>query len=273
MASTYVTSNHPQGSITRVAAIYDIHGNFPALEAVLRDIEKVNPDAILVGGDLASGPLPRETLERLMTLGAHVHVIRGNADRELVDCFDRSSDAAAEGVEDDIWILRDKWAARQITREQRDFLASLPEAKVFDIQGVGPVLFCHGSPRNDEEIITARTPDTRLRLILAGVEESLVVCGHTHMQFDRILDRMRVVNAGSVGMPYEPEPGAYWALLGPDVTLRRTVYDFNEAAEQIRRTRFPGADDHVAHLFSELPSREEVIRFFEKLAKEREEGG
>ena len=255
----------------RVAAIYDIHGNLPALDAVLRDIEGVEPDVILVGGDSVSGPFPRATLERLMTLGSHVHVIRGNADRELVGDFDRAAEGGGAGEDDDdIWSLRAVWTAQQITNEQRDFLAGLPETKSFDIAGLGPVRFCHGSPRSDEEIITAATSDDRLRRILAGVEERLVVCGHTHIQFDRVVDGMRVINAGSVGIPYEAEPGAYWALLGPEVGLRRTVYDFDEAAERIRNSGFPEAGEHADQLFVELPSREETTQFFERLALERE---
>jgi putative phosphoesterase len=257
----------------RVAAIYDIHGNLPALEAVLDDIQEAEPDAILVGGDSASGPFPRETLERLMTLGSHVHVIRGNADRELVVDFDRASESGGAGEEDDIWSLRGAWAAQEITREQRDFLASLPETKSFDISGIGRARFCHGSPRSDEEIITAATNEIRLRRILSGVEEHLVVCGHTHIQFDRVVDGIRIVNAGSVGMPYEREPGAYWALLGPEVGLKRTVYDFDAAAERIRNSGFPEAGEHADQLFVKLPSREETTQFFERLAREREEAG
>jgi putative phosphoesterase len=256
-----------------IAALYDIHGNLPALDAVLRDIEDVGADAIVVGGDSASGPFPHATLERLMTLGGHAHVIRGNADRELVDDFDRASEGGGAVEEDDIWARRAAWTAQQITTEQRDFLAGLPETKTFDVRGIGPVRFCHGSPRSDEEIITAATTDDRLRRILAAVEEDLVVCGHTHMQFDRVVDGTRVVNAGSVGMPYEDVPGAYWALFGPEVSLKRTLYDFDEAATRIRSSGFPEAGEHANQLFVELLSREATTQFFERLALEREESG
>lgn len=257
----------------RVAAIYDIHGNLPALDAVWTDIEGAEPDVIFVGGDSASGPFPRATLERLISLDGRVHVIRGNADRELVGDFDRAAAGGGTGEEADLWGLRAAWTAQQITTEQRDFLAELPGTKTFDIEGIGPVRFCHGSPRSDEEIITLATTDARLRRILAGVEEGVVVCGHTHIQFDRVVDGTRVINAGSVGMPYEAEPGAYWALLGPDVSLKRTVYDFDDAAERIRNSGFPEADEHADQLFVELPSREEATQFFERLALEREVPG
>ena len=256
----------------RIAAIYDIHGNLPALEAVLVDIEEGGPDVVVVGGDLASGPMPREALERLMTLGRDVEFIRGNADRELVDHFDRASPVKEPRQERDLWSLRDEWAAQQITREQRDFLAGLPEKKTFHIEGLGAALFCHGSPLSDEDIITTATDDTRLRRILDEVEARLVVCGHTHMQFDRVVGEIRVVNAGSVGMPYERELGAYWALLGPDVSLRRTPYDFDAAARLIRKTGFPEAAEYVTDLFSRRASQQEAIQHFERLARERDRG-
>jgi putative phosphoesterase len=251
----------------RVAAIYDIHGNLPALEAVLREIDRISVELILVGGDVASGPMPRETIERLMGLGDQAVLIRGNADRELVAHYDRSLPPAPD--EEDIWFLRDQWAARQITKEQRDYLASLSETTDLEIEGLGSVLFCHGSPRSDEEIITEQTSEQRLRDALTGVDQRLIVCGHTHMQFDRSLDDVRIVNAGSVGMPYEGRPGAYWALLGPGVSLRRTDYDFREAAELISASSFPDVDDAVEGMFSKPPSRIEATQTFERLAEER----
>lgn len=257
----------------RIAAIADIHGNLPALEAVLRDVEDAGADMIVVGGDLASGPMPRETLERLMALGRHAHFIRGNADRELVDRFDRASDAVAPDDGRDVWLLREAWAAHQITRQQRDFLAALPGTKELEVEGIGRAIFCHGSPSSDEDIITARSPDERLRLLLAGADGDLVVCGHTHMQFDRTVDRTRIVNVGSVGMPYEEMPGAYWALIGAGVTLKRTVYDLSEAADRMRDTGFPGAGDYVSWLFSARPGQEEAIQFFEGLVDERDQRG
>ena len=130
-------------------------------------------------------------------------------------------------------------------------------------------MFCHGSPRGDEEILTRATPEERLRQALASVTEDVVVCGHTHMQFDRVVAGKRVVNAGSVGMPYEGRPGAYWALLGPDVNLRRTTYDVEAAANLIRSTDFPGADEFASDNVLHPPTADEVTDFFERLADER----
>ena len=247
----------------RVAAIYDIHGNLPALEAALADIEELGVDAIVVGGDIASGPMPAETLERLRRQDP-VYLIRGNADRR----YDYPENAWSS---DDIWLVRGWWADQQLGAEQRDFLDRLPEQVVLEVAGLGPVLFCHGSPRSDEEIITPATSDARLAEILAEVREEVVVCGHTHVQFDRRLGAKRVVNAGSIGMAYEAEPGAYWAVLGPDVELRHSPYDFKQAAELIRESGYPGADEHIEMLFVQPSSsrRQEAIRFFEKTAEEQ----
>ena len=161
---------------------------------------------------------------------------------------------------------RSAWDAKQISHAHRDHLASLPEHVTFDVGGLGVTLFCHGSPRSDEEILTPATSEERLAEVLSEVEADAVVCGHTHMQFDRRHGSIRIVNAGSVGMPYEGRPGAYLALLGPDVELRRTEYDFDAAAAAVRESGYPDAEQHVVDLFVEQPGRDEVTAFFEEQA-------
>lgn len=246
----------------RVAALYDIHGNLPALEAVLAELDRLEPDVILFGGDLSAGPLPTETLNLLMGLDERARFIRGNADRFLVECYDRG-----QGPEEMRGLI-DVWSVEQLTQAQRDFLAALPERAIFEIDGLGPTLFCHGSPRSDEEIITAATSDDRLRPMLAGLEQRIVVCGHTHVQFDRVLDGVRVVNAGSVGMPYGA-PGAHWALLGPQIDLRQTPYDLEEAARRIRQSGWPHAAEFAQENVLERPSASEAIELFERQAAEK----
>jgi predicted phosphodiesterase len=241
----------------RVAALYDIHGNLPALDAVLVEVEESGADLVLVGGDVALGPMPRETLERVLSLGGGARFVRGNCDRELA-----RSDTESEGL----WAERSRWTAAQLTEEQRTLLAGLPETAVVDVDGLGPTLFCHATPRSDEEIVTRITPDERLREVLAGVEQDVVVCGHTHVQFDRSVGSVRLVNAGSVGMPYEGEPGAYWALLGPDVQFRRTRFDFDAAAAAVRASGFPGAEEHAVENILASASAEEATQFFENSA-------
>jgi putative phosphoesterase len=256
----------------RVAAIYDVHANMPALEAVVAEIECEGVDTIVVGGDVGLGPMPVATLDRLMALGDRAKFIRGNADRELVMAFDAGRRPEDVVDDEDPWIRRGAWDAQQISKRHRDFLDALPERVTLDVDGLGTTVFCHGSPRSDEEIITPGTSDARLTEILAGVDADVVVCGHTHMQFDRRLGRTRVVNAGAVGMPYEGRPGAYWVLLGPDVDLRRTEYDFDAAAELVRASGYPDAKQHVADLFLAQPGRDEVTAFFEEMAEQRSRG-
>lgn len=229
--------------MTRVAALYDIHANLPALNAVLADAEEA--DLFVVGGDFSHGPLPAETVDRLRDLGDRVRFIRGNADREVAQ--------------------PDAWQREPLGDERLAFLAGLPETVTIEIDGLGSVLFCHGSPRSDEEIITAVTPEDRLGRILADVSASVVVCGHTHHQFDRAAHGIRVVNAGSVGVPYEGRQGAFWAMLGPDVELRSTAYDLDLAEVAILASGFPGADELVDTLRSP-PTADEVARHFESLA-------
>ena len=237
----------------RVAALYDVHGHLPALEAVLADPDVEAADLVLVGGDFAGGPMPAETVDLLRSQIARTRFIRGNAERELWAPSPPREGGPEPGVLE--------WTCERLGDERIRFLQSLPETVTVEVTGLGRALFCHATPRSDEEIVTELTPEDRLERVLSGVEEPVVVCGHTHVQFDRTVGAIRLVNAGSVGMPYEDEPGAYWALLGPDVELRRTAYDADEAAARIAATGYPG----------EIPtaSRREASEFFEQLARGR----
>lgn len=163
------------------------------------------------------------------------------------------------------------WIAQQITAEQRDFLASFEETALLPIGGLGDVLFCHATPRSDEEHFTVLTLDTRLQEIFARVEQPVVVCGHTHMQFERPYGDIRLVNAGSVGIPYG-KPGAYWALLGPNVELRHTTYDLVGAAERIKESGYPSAGDFAVHNVLQPPAEAEALAFFMPLPKQRKSG-
>ena len=126
----------------------------------------------------------------------------------------------------------------------RRFVEGFEEHVVVDVEGLGPVRFTHGSPRSDEECVTPETPAERVREFMAGVPERVLVTAHVHIQFDREVEGVRSINAGSVGLPYEGEPGAYWALLGPGVQLRRTEYDVERAVAAWRAgpRRAPRAD-------------------------------
>ena len=226
----------------RVAALYDVHGNLPALEAVLAEADAA--DLIVIGGDVVGGPFPAETMERLRAEGARVRWLRGNVERELVEQPPPREGGPPPG---ELERLLDA-----LTDEQVDFLHGLPERVELELPGVGHVLFCHATPQNDLDMVTPLTPDERLRRIVEGVNADVVVAGHTHVQEDRRVGDVRWVNAGSVGMAYEDEPGAYWALLGPDVELRRTAYD---------ETSLGGYEYPQA-------SRQEAAEYFESLVRE-----
>jgi putative phosphoesterase len=237
----------------RVAAISDIHGNLPALEAVLREVQAAKPDLIVVCGDVASGPMPAETIDLLRGLGK-ARFVRGNADRGLIDEFDGKDAAPMPGP-------FAGWCAKEIDHAQRDFLASFETTVTVEgVDGLGSVLFCHASPRNDTDIFTAETPPGRIRTLMAGVNAAVVVCGHTHMQFDRTVENLRIVNPGSVGMPYGA-PGAYWAMLGPDVEMRKTDYDRERAAARMRAKGSDDATRFAASNVLEVPSVEEAMAY------------
>jgi predicted phosphodiesterase len=239
----------------RVAALYDVHGNLPALEAALGDVDEAGFDLLLSGGDLLLGPQPSECLELLRARDATF--IRGNCDRAVTDGADWG----------DPWADRIEWTAGRLSQEQVEFVRAWPETVRLDVDGLGALLFCHGSPRSDEEIITAITPPKRLDPILDGVLENVIVCGHTHVQFDRMVGDRRLVNAGSIGLPYEGEAGiAPWALLGPDVELRRASYDVQLAVEALEATGYPDADGQVRGFLLEPSSAEEATAHFETAA-------
>ena len=236
----------------RYALIGDIHGNLPALEAVLRDVRDAGVDRIVVGGDVLPGPMPRESLARLQALDLPVQYIQGNGDREVI---------APTGAVPEMYRESMRWNAEQLRPEDVRMLASWPLTLRVAIDGIGEVLFCHATPRNDTEIFTRQTPDEALVPIFGGLGVPLAVCGHTHMQFDRTIGAVRVVNAGSVGMPFG-EPGAYWLLLGPGVELRRTSYDLAAAAERIRATDYPKADEFADRNVLQPPSEQEILAAF-----------
>ena len=241
----------------RVAAIYDIHGNLPALEAVLQDIRQAEVDQIVVGGDVVPGPMPCETLTCLLNLDIPVQFIRGNCEREVL------AEAAGKGTSTVPEQFREivRWTAQQLHPDHERLLAGWPMTLHIEICGLGEALFCHATPRSDAEIFTRLTPEDHLLPIFAEHKVSVIICGHTHMQFDRMIGNIRVVNAGSVGMPFG-QPGAYWLLLGPNVELRHTPYDLAKAADCIRNTNYPQARNFATHNVLQPKSEEEMLEIF-----------
>ena len=206
----------------RVAALCDVHGNLPALEATLADVEREAPDVVVFGGDLIWGGWPEETLELALSLGDRARFVRGNTDRSALT----SDEASAV------------WTRERLSEGQRAVVLAWPTTVVLDVDGLGPSLFCHATPRNDAEIVSPVSAVERWVEALDGVSEPVVVCGHTHLRYDGRYAGRRVVNPGSVGNPSE-EARAWWALLGPDVELRASDYDTAATAAALRATGFP----------------------------------
>jgi predicted phosphodiesterase len=214
----------------RVAALADVHANAPALRAVLDEVAREAPDLIVFCLDL------------VRTLEIPARFVRGNADRAVGTLLDE----------------RGTWMVSVHDSESRAFLETFEPAVVVEIDGLGPVRFCHGSPRSDEECVTERTPVERVHEFMADVDERVVVTAHVHVSYDRVVDGVRLLSPGSVGLPYESPPGARWALLGPDVELRHTEYDVAAAVDVMRRSGDPAAE-RITALMLEPLLRDDVI--------------
>jgi putative phosphoesterase len=215
----------------RVAALCDVHAMPRALEAVLAEVEREQPDAIVFGGDVFMGPLPAETLELVRSVEARF--VRGNCDREP-----------------------NEWTLANLDAEAVEWARSWPVTVELD-----GVLYCHATPRDDMPILTDASAQERFDEALEGVDARLVVAGHTHMQFRR----GRFANAGSVGMPYEDEVAAFWALVGDELELRKTMFDVERAAAEIRASGWPEAEEFVVGNLLSAPSRAEATAHFESL--------
>ena len=238
----------------RIAALFDIHGNLPALEAVVRELLAEAVDEVLVGGDVVPGPMPEACLALLEECALPVRYIRGNGE---VDVLDVARGMVPPRVPP-AFLPVVRWCAGTLSAERLGAMASWPLTLTRDVPGQGPVLFCHATPRDDNEIFTRLTPEDRVLTAFQGVEATRIVCGHTHMQFRRGIGEMEVVNAGSVGLPFG-EVGAHWAMVTPDgISLRNTAYDVEQAVARIGETEYPGTLELRAP-----PSESAMLALFE----------
>jgi predicted phosphodiesterase len=190
--------------------------------------------------------LPNETLAIVRALDTPARFVRGNADRMV------GTDESDRG----------RWLAAVHGEENVRLVNGFDPYVVADVDGLGPTRFVHGSPRSDEECVTPRTPEERVSEFMADVPERVVVTAHVHVSYDRVVGGVRLVGPGSVGRPYEGERGARWALLGPDVDLRRTEYDYEAAAELYRASGIPAVEDDVQMLLEPI-TRDEIIEHAE----------
>jgi predicted phosphodiesterase len=216
----------------KVAALYDVHAMPTALAAVLADVERESVDAVVFGGDVFLGPLPAETLELVRSVDAQY--VRGNCDREP-----------------------DDWVLSKLSAPDVDWARSWPATVELD-----GVLYCHATPRSDRTILTDASPEERFAEELAGVDARFIVAGHTHMQFRRD----NFVNAGSIGMPYEDDVAAFWAIVADDVEFKRTPFDVERAIADNEASGWPEGREFVAENLRTPPSRREATEYFESLA-------
>ena len=237
----------------RVAALYDVHGNLPALEAVLSDPRCAEADLIVCGGDLVVGPYPAECLDLLEAQGEPVRFLTGNCDREAVETpVDGELGEAA------------RWSNERLGTDRVSRVSRWPSTVELDVPDVGRVLFCHATPTSDRPILTRITPEDVVARELDGAAAEVVVCGHTHVQYDRRVGSVRLVNAGSVGMPYEGSPDARWAILEDgNVELVATAYDAEAALERLGRAGFPLFERWLVEPLRGRISAEEATASFE----------
>ncbi|MFF8402690.1 metallophosphoesterase family protein [Streptomyces sp. NPDC014846] len=237
----------------RLAVLSDVHGVLPALEAVLAEPEVAAADRIVLTGDITAGPQPGAVLDLLRAQGERVLWIGGNADRELVEY--------RRGGRTEIPDPIGPFAAGELTGEQVDFLAALPRTLTLRVRGLGTVLFCHATPRDDEEVVLVDSRPARWAEVLTGLDAGIdtVVCGHTHMPYVRLAHGRLVVNPGSVGMPYG-RPGAHWCLLGPGTDLRVTPYDVPAAvARLVRECAYPDIAEWADYFLHARATDTEVL--------------
>ncbi|MBD5786471.1 metallophosphoesterase family protein [Cellulosimicrobium terreum] len=247
----------PTPEHSTVAVLSDVHGVLPVLDAVLAEPDVRGADLVVVTGDHAAGPEPVEVLDRLTALGDRVLLVRGNADRELVAWVHDGAGAVPDPVV--------PWAAAQLRPDQVELLAGLPHPFEIAVRGFGRVVCCHGTPRDDEEVVLVDSSLERWAEVLGGLDDDVrtVVCGHTHMPFVRLVDRRLVVNPGSVGMPYG-RAGGSWALLRDgQVSLRHTEIDVDAAvAAVVAGSDYPDARAWADYFLRSAASDAEALRIF-----------
>jgi predicted phosphodiesterase len=237
------------GPVSRLAAIGDVHGNAVAFAAVLEEIRRDPPDLVVVTGDLSWGPEPEETFALADGLERALFV-RGNAESALLR---RTADSDTA-----TWML-ERHGAERLAQ-----VGSFAGAVTAEVEGIGRVFACHGSPRGDQELVTPGTPDARMSALLDGLELDVLVTAHVHLQFERRALGITSMNAGSVGLQYGGTPAAYWAEIGPEVRLRQTAYDVDEAVARTHASGIPTAE-RIVETLRQPPSTEEVVEHAEAL--------
>ncbi|MFM2479715.1 metallophosphoesterase family protein [Celerinatantimonas sp. MCCC 1A17872] len=247
-----------------IAALYDIHANLTALKAVVEELKKYPVTQIVIGGDVIAGPQPIETLELLQEVTTPTYFVRGNAESDLLRYLNGEQAGGLSANADEIT----SWVAKQLTSSHQQFIASWQPYVELTDSIWGQMVFCHASLRSDTEIFTRLSSKEKLCTIFQDVHASTIVCGHTHMQFNKTIADKRIINAGSVGMPFA-KPGAQWLLLNEQANLMHTNYDVNQAAEQIKQTSYPQRDAFIKENILTMPTEEQALKILSDLEQKQ----
>ncbi|MDC7123936.1 MAG: metallophosphoesterase family protein [Spirochaetales bacterium] len=246
----------------KIAAIYDLHANYAAIEAVLKEIEHIGVDLLLIGGDVISGPLPNESLDLLKRSGLPSEYILGNAESDVLNNLSgqKINGLSARADEEAIWLTN------VLSKENIECISNWQQRVSVESCNMGQILFCHGSPRSNQEVFTPSTTNTRLTEIFKNTAESIVVCGHTHMQFELKLDNLQIVNAGSVGMPFG-EMDACWLLIDEKFNFMHTKYDVNKASYLVKNSDYPYAESFIENNIVTTPEILDMLKIFDQIEK------
>ena len=243
-----------------IAALYDIHGNLPALEAVLQELQQYEIDQVIIGGDVVPGPMAAACLNTLKSLKYPTRFVIGNCENTILTLKKGGSPPALPPKVLSVF----EWTANELSPSDLEEIGQWSNTIELSDSTFGKLLFCHASPRNDTDIYTRETKEKKLKPLFEGVTADVVICGHTHMQFDRFIGSIRTINAGSVGMPFG-KTGAYWLLIDQTIQLMHTKYDLEDAARRIRLTEYPEAEEFASNNVLSPPSEEEMIVRFNQV--------
>ncbi|WP_434716446.1 metallophosphoesterase family protein [Lacticaseibacillus paracasei] len=224
----------------KIAALYDIHGNYPALKEVLKQVKKLSPDLVVLGGDLIAGPMPLETLSLLKRVSTTFKTvgIMGNNDQDIVDIYAKKRVGLSRKATEQL-----TWIANQLSYKQVSFLRNLLPSI-----SIGNYFFCHAVKNDNTTVFSPRQNKAYIEALFKGVQESYIICGHTHIQFELSLPNKKIINAGSIGMPFSNQFGAQWLWLEDNrIEYKRTIFNQQVAIQLISQTEYPFKNEFIAN--------------------------
>ncbi|TRZ41633.1 metallophosphoesterase family protein [Robertkochia solimangrovi] len=249
----------------KIAALYDIHGNPFALNAVLKEVEKIEVNQIIIGGDVIAGPMPNETLRLLEETSTPMQFLCGNAESEVIRHLDgKEINGLSERADQEAI-----WVSEQLSEDHKAWIREWKSTICLETDTLGEILFCHATPQSDVEVFTKMTRKDKIATIFEDVSIPTVICGHTHMQFEIQTGQTRILNAGSVGMPFG-SPGAAWLLLTETTDFQNTAYDLDAAATRVRDSDYPHAEGFATNNILNPPTEQIALKMLSNLEIEQE---